>query len=156
MEQVSWENCQEFIAKVNQELELGLRLPTESEWEYACRAGSTGAYGGTGDLDEMGWYSNNSGGKAHPVGRKKPNAWGLFDMHGNVAEWCADWYGHYPSRSVTDPTGPASGPSRVLRGGCWYFYAGDCRSAGRFRHGPGYRNDSSLGFRLVCSAGPRG
>ncbi|MBP5320757.1 MAG: formylglycine-generating enzyme family protein, partial [Kiritimatiellae bacterium] len=152
VEQVSWEDCQEFIAKGNKELGLEFRLPTEAEWEYACRAGTTGAYGGTGGLDEMGWYSNNSGSKTHSVGQKKPNAWGLYDMHGNVWEWCADWYDDYPPGSVTDPTGPAFGGNRVLRGGGWCNLALHCRSAYRLRDLPGGR----YGFRLVCSAGPRG
>ena len=120
VEGVSWEDCQEFIQKVNAKLLDGqVRLPTEAEWEYACRAGTTTPYGGTGNLDEMGWYGGNSGGETHPVGQKKPNAWGLYDMHGNVWEWCADWFGDYPSGSVTDPTGPSSGETRVRRGGSW-------------------------------------
>ena len=92
------------------------------QWEYACRAGSTGPYAGTGNLDEMGWYDDNSGSTTHPVGQKRPNAWNLYDMHGNVWEWCADWYGAYGG-DCTDPTGPASGSYRVLRGGSWFNYA---------------------------------
>ncbi|MBQ7188204.1 MAG: formylglycine-generating enzyme family protein [Kiritimatiellae bacterium] len=153
VEEVSWNDCQEFIQKVNAALNCGARLPTEAEWEYACRAGTSGAYGGTGELDEMGWYDKNSGDKTHPVGQKKPNAWGLYDMHGNVWEWCSDWYGDYPSGSVTDPTGPSSGSSRVLRGGSWGCNARDCRSASRGRDYPGFR-DYYGGFRLLCSAGP--
>ena len=153
VEEVSWNDCQEFIQKVNAALNCGARLPTEAEWEYACRAGTSGAYGGTGELDELGWYDKNSGDKTHPVGQKKPNAWGLYDMHGNVWEWCSDWYGDYPSGSVTDPTGPSSGSSRVLRGGSWGCNARDCRSASRGRDYPGFR-DYYGGFRLLCSAGP--
>ena len=155
VEMVSWDDCQEFTKKVNAALGCGARLPTEAEWEYACRAGTTGAYGGTGNLDEMGWFWNNSGETTHPVGQKKPNAWGLCDMHGNVCEWCADWDGDYSGDAV-DPTGPASGESRVLRGGGWYFNARHCRSANRYGHDPGYRCNGRYGFRLCCSVGPRG
>ena len=155
VETVSWDDCQAFIKKVNAALGCGARLPTEAEWEYACRAGAMGAYGGTGRLDEMGWFGDNSGGTTHPVGQKKPNSWGLCDMHGNVWEWCADWEGDYPTGSVSDPTGPASGVYRVLRGGGWYGSARNCRSAHRdgFYHGVRYYLN---GFRLSCSAGPRG
>ena len=89
------------------------RLPTEAEWEYAARAGTTGEYAGV--LDKMGWYGDNAGGKTHPVGEKSANGWGLYDMHGNVWERCADWYEEYPSRAVTDPCGPVSGADRVFR-----------------------------------------
>ena len=106
--------------------------------EYAARAGTTGAY--AGDLDAMAWYDNNSGGKTHAVGDKEPNAWGLYDMHGNVWEWCQDWKGNYPSGSVTDPTGPSSGSPRVLRGGGWGNYARYCRSAFRAWYVPGARS----------------
>ena len=153
VENVSWEDCQEFIRKVNAQLNCGARLPTEAEWEYACRAGSSGPYAG-GSLDSMGWYADNSGWKTHPVGQKSPNAWGFYDMHGNVYEWCNDWYGEYPSHSVTDPMGTASGDGRVLRGGCWISYSYSCRSASRSRSRPGNRS-SGYGFRLCCSAGPR-
>jgi len=157
VETVSWNDCQEFIKKVNAALGCGARLPTEAEWEYACRAGTTGAYGGTGNLDEMGWFCDNSGGATtHPVGQKKPNAWGLCDMHGNVWEWCADRYGGYSTGSVSDPQGPASGGRRVLRGGGWSSDARRCRSAGRLSDYPGFRYNSIGGFRLSCSAGPRG
>jgi len=143
VESVSWDDCQKFCQKT------GLQLPTEAQWEYACRAGSTGKYAGTGNLDEMGWYSGNSGQKTHPVGTKQPNAWGLYDMHGNVWEWCADWYGDYPSGAVTDPEGSSSGSARVERGGCWYSTAGDCSSSNRNFNFPSFANSSSHGFRLV-------
>ena len=154
VEDVSWEDCQEYIKKLNQTggIPSGykLSLPTEAQWEYACRAGSTGAYGGTGDLDEMGWYYDNSGGETHEVRGKKPNAWGLYDMHGNVWEWCQDWYdyGYYEKSPDQDPPGPGSGSSRVYRGGSWYSNARDCRSAIRSRYAPGYRG-SLLGLRLA-------
>ena len=128
-------------------------LPTEAQWEYACRAGTTGAYAGNGKLDDMGWYWDNSGGKTHPVGQKRANAWGIHDMHGNVWEWCQDWYGDYPGGSVTDPTGPASGDDRVYRGGCWGDGARYCRSAYRAGYDPGDRS-GRLGFRACRSAGP--
>ena len=122
-------------------------LPTEAQWEYACRAGTTGDY--AGDLDAMAWYNMNSGSKTHEVGTKKANAWGLSDMHGNVLEWCADWYARYPSASsVTDPTGPSSGSLRVLRGGGWDDSAAIARPAIRRNNTPGYRY-SILGFRLA-------
>ena len=159
VENVSWNDCQEFIREVNAEAERQfgseVRLPTEAEWEYACRAGSIGAFAGTGDLDSMGRYSGNSGDKTHPVGQKSPNAWGFYDMHGNVWEWCNDWYGSYPGGSVTDPAGAASGVGRVLRGGGWSSSARYCRSASRYWDYPGYRSGRG-GFRLACSAGPRG
>ena len=148
VECVSWDDCQEFCKKCTQ-LGLPVQLPTEAQWEYACRAGTTGAY--AGNLVEMAWYYYRRGIKTHPVGTKKPNAWGLYDMHGNVYEWCQDWYGSYPSGSVTDPTGPENGSYRVNRGGSWDDGAGYCRSACRhYVHGPGDRS-YILGFRVVRS-----
>ena len=155
VENVSWDDFQEFLKSVNASLKYGVRLPTEAEWEYACRARTTGSYGGTGRLDEMGWHAGNSGMTTHPVGQKRPNAWGLFDMHGNVWEWCNDRYGNYPLGTVSDPTGPASGGTRVLRGGSWYNGARDCRSAYRRRNDSDIRS-YNYGFRLCCSAEPRG
>ena len=147
MESVSWTDVQEFIRKLN-EREGGelYRLPTEAEWEYAARAGTTGPR--YGETDEIAWYAGNSGGRTHPVGRKRPNAWGLHDMLGNVWEWTADWYGPYPSGAASDPRGPASGSFRVRRGGGWYSDAGRCRSADRNGFEPSYR-DFNLGFRLA-------
>ena len=123
-------------------------LPTEAQWEYACRAGTTGDY--AGNLDSMGWYGDNSGNTTHAVGQKQANAWGLYDMHGNVWEWCRDWYGAYPGGTAADPSGAASGSDRVFRGGSWYFSAPYCRSAFRGRRSPGIRN-SNLGFRLALA-----
>jgi len=147
LESVSWLEAQEFIEKLNRKQGKGkYRLPTEAEWEYACRAGTVGAY--SGDLDEMAWYDKNAAGKTHLVGRKRPNAWGLYDMHGNVYEWCEDWYGEYPSGKVKDPTGPASGSLRVARGGSWTSPGKSARSANRFSREPKLKDDI-LGFRLV-------
>ena len=126
----------------------GYRLPTEAEWEYAARAGSTGSR--FGNLDSVGWYDENSGEATHPVGQKQANAWGLYDMLGNVVEWTGEWYGNYRG-TVTDPTGPATGSFRVRRGGSWYAIASDARAAFRFFCPPDSR-DSSLGFRLVRTA----
>ena len=150
---VSWGDVQEFINKLNQIEGLNkYRLPTEAEWEYACRAGTTTRFNFGDDaavLDQYAWYGGNSGQRPHPVGQKKPNAWGLYDMHGNVMEWCQDWYGDYPSASVTDPIGPSSGASRVIRGGSWYVKSPDLfRSADRYRLAPVYKI-SYLGFRLA-------
>ena len=156
VENVSWDDCQEFVRKVSdaarRQFGGGARLPTEAEWEYACRAEMSGAYAGTGRLDDMGWYSGNSGDKTHPVGQKRANGWGFYDMHGNVWEWCQDWYGDYDS-NATDPSGPASGDYRALRGGSWGSLARFCRSADRDGDDPGYRC-SCYGFRLSCSALP--
>ena len=149
VEQVSWEDTQEFIRRLNSR-ESGsghvYRLPTEAEWEYAARAGRTGVR--YGELDEIAWYWDNSEGKTHPVGQKRANAWGLHDMLGNVWEWTVDWYGEYPSGAVTDPKGPESGSYRVLRGGCWDINARNVLSANRYAGAPSYRG-SSIGFRLV-------
>ncbi|MFP4584456.1 MAG: formylglycine-generating enzyme family protein [Desulfococcaceae bacterium] len=151
VEQVSWEDVQGFLKKLNDRGDGAYRLPSEAEWEYAARAGSTSAYSFGDDEGQLGvyaWYDGNAGGKTHPVGKKRPNAWGLHDMHGNVWEWCRDWYGAYAGAFVTDPTGPPSGTARVLRGGGWNDYASYCRAALRNNASPDFRN-SVLGFRLV-------
>ena len=157
VEMVSWNDAVSYCAKLTaRELAAGrivagqaYRLPTEAEWEYAARAGTTRAY--AGELGSMGWYNVNSGSKTHAVKGKQANGWGLYDMHGNVWEWCADWYGDYPSESVTDPMGATSGSYRVIRGGSWLYGAGFCRSADRHGSGPGDRI-SGLGFRSVLSS----
>ncbi|MHC6204686.1 formylglycine-generating enzyme family protein [Breznakiellaceae bacterium SP9] len=126
----------------------GYRLPTEAEWEYACRAGTTTPYSSGSSVDNAGWYYSNSGSKTHPVGTKQANAWGLYDMHGNVYEWCWDWYSAYSSGDQTDPSGAASGSYRVLRGGSWCNSAQILRSAYRDFNTPTGSNGIS-GFRLV-------
>ncbi len=146
VETVSWDDAQEFIKKLNAKGEGTYRLPTESEWEYAARAGTTGDY--AGNLDSMAWYGANSGNKTHEVGTKQANAFGLYDMHGNVWEWCQDWYGEYSSSAQTDPTGASSGSFRVSRGGSWLNYGGLLRSANRNSYTPSDRY-FNLGFRLV-------
>ena len=151
VDSVSWDDCKEFIANINSRSDFTARFPTEAEWEYACRAGSGKAYSGTGDLDEMGWYSVNCDAGTHPVGKLESNGWGFYDMHGNVWEWCADWYGSYPMNAVTNPKGPASGDDRVLRGGGWLYRASHCRSANRYAIRQNDR-DCYFGFRLCCSA----
>jgi len=132
VENVSWDDVQAFLKKLNA-LDPGknYRLPTEAEWEYACRAGTSGVrYGG---LDAIAWYFNNSDGHTHPVGQKQPNAWGLYDMLGNVGEWCADWYDrdYYANSPATDPQGPSSGKGLILRGGSWGDDDNHVRSAYR-------------------------
>lgn len=152
VDSVSWDDCQRFITKLNHLVPgENFRLPTEAEWEYACRAGTRGAY--AGNLDDIGWYEENSEYRTHPVGAKKPNAWGLHDMHGNVMEWCQDWFGEYPSKMVTDPAGSGFGTVRIFRGGSWVYEAGYCRSALRGRLPPSYRY-IFLGFRLASTAAP--
>ena len=151
VEQVSWNDAQEFIRRLNQKESVsGYRLPTEAEWEYAERAGTNTVYSfGDSDsqLSNYAWYAGNSGEKTHPVAQKNSNSWGLYDMHGNVWEWCQDWYGIYPTGSVTDPKGPSSGSYRVHRGGSWRSRARGCRSANCYNSTPDSRDDN-LGFRL--------
>jgi formylglycine-generating enzyme required for sulfatase activity len=158
VEQVTWLDCQEFIKRLNALEEGTYRFPTEAEWEYAARAGSNTAFG-LGEitvlycdhdptLDNMGWYCGNSDQHTHPVALKAPNARGLYDMHGNVYEWCQDWYGEYPPSPLIDPGGPASGKGRVVRGGSWFSSAKTCRSASRLRMSPDSKT-SFIGFRVL-------
>jgi len=130
------------------------RLPTEAEWEYACRAGTTTrfSYGddpGYTNLTDYAWGPDNSGGMTHPVGQMLPNPWGLHDIHGNVWEWCQDWYGVYPSGSVIDPQGPATGLFGVLRGGAFPYANLECRSAARYAPYPNGASSGAIGFRVV-------
>jgi len=153
VEQASWNDAIEFCNKLSQKEGKGYRLPTEAEWEYACRAGSTTRfYFGDGDsqLSHYAWYDVNSGSKTHRVGKKKPNAFGLYDMHGNVLEWCSDWYdaGYYSQSPGDDPKGPSTGQYRVFRGGRWGSSANSCRVAARNFLTP-VDCSFSLGFRLV-------
>lgn len=157
VEKVSWNDVQDFIRKLNQQEGTNIyRLPTEAEWEYAARSGGKQEeYAGTNSkaaLGEYAWYFCwfPSCDKTHPVGQKKPNGLGLYDMSGNVSEWVQDWGGTYPAGCVTDPLGPSSGLQRVFRGGEWRYGEGRCRSAFRGGGTPDYR-DSSLGFRLVMT-----
>ena len=159
VEQVSWEDAVEFCKKLSdlpEEKAAGrvYRLPTEAEWEYACRAGSKTAYSfgeSSKSLGDYAWFDGNSNGQTHPVGEKKANAWGLYDMHGNVWEWCSDWYGDYPNGAVSDPVGPREGSNRVLRGGGWISGAANCRSANRGWRDPSGRDDR-FGFRVALSS----
>jgi formylglycine-generating enzyme required for sulfatase activity len=159
VEQVSWEDAVEFCAKLSdlpEEKAAGriYRLPTEAEWEYACRAGSKTAYSfgeSSESLGDYAWFDNNGNDQTHPVGQKKANAWGLYDMHGNVFEWCNDWYGDYPVVAVTDPSGPQEGSFRVNRGGSWFFEAANCRSAFRDWSLPSGRYNF-FGFRVALSS----
>jgi formylglycine-generating enzyme required for sulfatase activity len=185
VENVSWDDCRAFIEKLNAlphpiplpkgegaspnpsppgrgaRGEGSFRLPTEAEWEWACRAGTRTRFS-SGDADaslaDVAWFDANSGNTTHPVGEKKPNAWGLHDLHGNVWEWCGDWYGEYAGGAWApqrDPEGPATGSARVLRGGAWGGIPGGCRSA--YRSSPPAIRDFVIGFRVAggaVSAGP--
>ena len=149
VENVSWLDCEAFIRRVNALLGGAARFPTEAEWEYACRAGSDAPFAGSGVVGDMAWYDENSEYQTHEVGRNKPNAWGFYDMHGNVLEWCNDWFSE-PKDDAVDPMGPPSGSFKILRGGCWFFYESDCRCAYRLKREPNLRN-CIFGFRLACS-----
>jgi formylglycine-generating enzyme required for sulfatase activity len=153
VETVSWNDVQEFLQKLNARLGSAdgrtMVLPTEAQWEYAARAGETGLYSG-GSIDEVAWYSGNSGMTTHEVGTKKPNAWGLHDMCGNVWEWCADWYGESLSGGM-DPKGPASGTYRVDRGGSWGNGTAYCNVADRRDIKPSFKSDFA-GFRIARSS----
>lgn len=151
VENVSWYDCQEFIRKLNSLTGQHFRLPTEAEWEFACRGGNNSRgykYSGSNYIDNVAWYDGNSGGNTHPVATKSPNELGIYDMSGNVWEWCADWYGDYSSGRQTNPKGPYDGSYRVDRGGCWYYLARCCRSSLRDNFSPTYRDDD-LGLRLA-------
>jgi formylglycine-generating enzyme required for sulfatase activity len=159
VENVSWNDAVEFCKKLSdlpEEKKAGreYRLPTEAEWEYGCRAGSKTAYAfddEEGLLPEYGWFNRKSSGRTHTVGLLEPNAWGLYDMHGNVWEWCSDRYGDYTKGAVSDPSGPKEGSHRVLRGGSWDYVAAVCRSAFRDWGDPSIR-DHDYGFRLALSS----
>ena len=153
VEQVSWDDCQEFIRKLNRITGKMFRLPTEAEWEYAARGGNKSRgyqYSGSNNLSNVAWYDDNSGWGTHAVGTKQPNKLGIYDMSGNVLEWCQDWYGEYNSSSLVNPTGANSGSYRVIRGGSWRGAALICRSSCRYNYAPGDRG-YDLGLRLVLS-----
>ena len=147
---VSWDDCNQFIHRVNEYIGGGARLPTEAEWEYACRAGSDTPFSGGLTVEDVAWYAANSTGLPHKVGSKAPNAWGFYDMHGNLLEWCSDWYYKLFPTAVVDPKGSVIGSFKVLKGGCWFFFARDCRSAYRLKRDPEIRN-CLYGFRLAMS-----
>ena len=152
VETVSWDEAVEFCKKLSQKTGKTASLPTEAQWGYACRAGNKTRFGYGDDDDQLGdyaWYTNNSDSKTQAVGQKKPNDWGLYDMHGTVWEWCADWYAaSYAKANETDPTGAGSGTLRALRGGGWHVNPRSCRSTNRGRIGPGNQGNN-IGFRVV-------
>jgi formylglycine-generating enzyme required for sulfatase activity len=155
VEEVSWDDAKDYCQKLTERERAAGRLPegyvytvpTEAQWEYACRAGTTGVY--AGPAESMAWYADNGGGTTHPVATKQPNAWGLYDMYGNVLEWCLDWYGDYSGGAVTDWSGPRHGYFRMARGGSWRMPL--FRSASRAGGSQG-RRDYTIGFRLALSA----
>lgn len=153
---ISWSNAVEFCRRLSKKEGKVYRLPTEAEWEYACRAGTSTRYGFGNDeskLADYAWFYKNAADIdeffAHQVGRKRPNAWGLYDMHGNVGEWCGDWFGadYYDKSPGADPKGPATGSERIYRGGTWISNARRCRAANRGWHAP--YGHYSIGFRVV-------
>jgi formylglycine-generating enzyme required for sulfatase activity len=153
VEEVSWEDIQQFISKLNAKTGKKYRLPSEAEWEYAARGGKKSKgykYAGSNEIEAVAWYSGNSEDKTHPVGQKKPNELGIHDMTGNVLEWCSDWYGesYYNSSPGNKPQGPDNGEFRVIRGGSWFNSAVGCLVANRGNGRPGSR-DSDVGFRLL-------
>ena len=159
IESVSWNDCQTFIRKLNKRTDKKFRLPTEAEWEFAARGGTKSAgykYSGSNDVNAVAWYSVNAydiGGSSpdygtHVVKTKKPNELGIYDMSGNVWEWCYDWCGNYSDGAQSNPQGPTTGSRRVIRGGGWYSYARHCRSSSRDHCSPGLRY-ITIGLRLV-------
>lgn len=156
VENVTWFDCLEFIEKLNRITNRHFRLPTEAEWEYAAKGGKKSQgfkYSGSNRINDVAWYDGNSGNRSHPVGRKLPNELGIYDMTGNVAEWCSDWYGNYSSNSQANPKGPSNGKYRISRGGNWCNPIDGCRVVWRARNTPDSRKprtgQSVYGLRLV-------
>jgi len=173
VESISWNSIQTFLTKLSQQTGRKYTLPTEAQWEYAARGGSGGdkfvyawcgggvvafsgtlareatKYSGSNNIDEVAWYVGNSGGTTHPVGMKKPNALGIYDMSGNVLEWCSDWFGSYSSRAQTNPTGPSSGSLRIVRGSGYGNNAIHCRVSSRGKANPAGVCYGDVGFRVV-------
>ena len=151
VERVSWDDCQEFITKLNRLTGKRFRLPTEAEWEYAARGGKWSRdykYAGSNNLDAVAWYDGNSANTTHPVGQKSSNELGIYDMSGNVYEWCLDWWGDYSSAPQMNPTGPVSGYFRLCRGGGWHYDARYCRVLRRGNLLPS-NSSNTLGLRLA-------
>ena len=149
VEKISWKDALKFCEKLSEIEGKTYYLPNEAQWEYACRAGTLGPFAGTGNIEDVAWYKANSEKKTHPCGVKASNAWSLYDMHGNVAEWCHDRYAaDYPSEPVTDPAGPETGNYCITRGGSWDFKPFGCRSAARMSRPPAYKL-ANTGFRVA-------
>jgi formylglycine-generating enzyme required for sulfatase activity len=152
VEGVSWEDIQQFLSKLNAMTGKTYRLPTEAEWEYAARGGALSRgykYSGSNSLDAVAWHDGNSGDKTRPVGQKQANELGLYDMNGNVWEWCQDWYGPYAAGAQTNPKGPSRAANRIIRGGSWNSGARYCRNTYRNISNPPSFRSFNLGFRLV-------
>ena len=152
VEKVSWIEAKEFCDSLSKKTGKKYTLPTEGQWEFAARGGTKSKgylYSGSNAVEDVAWYSDNSNSTTHAVGTKAANELGIYDMSGNVWEWCADWYAPYSSDAVTDPTGPDTGTLRVIRGACWDYFADDCRVSNRGGNYPISR-ENFIGFRVVC------